>query len=64
MIIRANLDPLESVSTFSYLGCTTAFNNSYWSVLYQNMGKSQSNWVMVSWVLVKAGTTVQARVVF
>ena len=64
MTINVNLHPLESTPTFSYLGCTIAYNNSDWAAVYNNLWKAQSHWVMVSGVLVKAGAMVQARVMF
>ena len=62
--IKVNLDPLESVSTLSYLGRTVAFNNSDWAALYQNLRKAQRRWGMVLGVLVKTGATVWARAMF
>ena len=59
MTIKVNLEPLESVSTLTYLGHNIALNNINWTSLYQNMRKSQRIWVMISGVLVKARTTVQ-----
>ena len=64
MTIRVDMDPCESASTFSYLGCTTEYNNSNCVDLYQNMSKDQRRWDMTSGVLVKAGEAVQARTIF
>ena len=41
MYIKVNLDPLDSVASFNYLGRTIAYNNSKWVTLCQNLGKAR-----------------------
>ena len=58
VFININLNPLESVETFPYLGHTITYNNSNWEAHYHNTRKAQQRWEMVLKVLVKAGATV------
>ena len=46
---------------FPHMGCTVAYNNSYWAALYQNLWKLQIRWEMVGKVVSKTGETVQTR---
>ena len=62
--IKVNLDPLESVFTFPYLGCTIAYDNRNCDSLYQNLRKEKRCWVVVLGVLVKVGLTVWVREMF
>ena len=63
MTIKANLHPLGSVDTLTYLGRITAHSNRNWEALYKNLRKSQRRWGVVSMVIVKSGVMVQARAV-
>ena len=53
-----NLEPLEPITAFSYMGYTVAYKNSYWTDLYQNLQKARRRWVVVGKVVVKTGTTL------
>ena len=44
--IRVNLDPLKSKTPFAYLIWIITYNNSDWEVLYRNLQKSLSRWVL------------------
>ena len=58
------MDPLDSATTFPYLGHTIAYNNINWEALYKTLRKAQRCWDMVLGVLVKAGVTVRDREMF
>ena len=62
--IKVNMDPLDSASTFPYLGFTIAYNNSDWVALYHNLSKAQRCWVMMLGVMMKACTAVHSRSMF
>ena len=64
MTIKVNINPLDSVSTFNYLGVTIVFNNINWEYLYQNMRKEKRCWLMVSGVLAKIRATVRTIAIF
>ena len=53
------MDPLEPAMAFPYLVCTSAFNNSDWADLYQNLRKAEHRWGMVAKVLPQMVTTVR-----
>ena len=55
------MEPLEKMTAFPYLGCTIAFNASYFVALYRNLRKVQWGWGMVAKVLMKTGATVQEQ---
>ena len=61
MSIRVNLEPLETMSAFPYLGRTIAFNNSDCVSLYINLKKEKWWWRMMENFLVKAVATVRSR---
>ena len=53
MSIKVNLDPLDSVAAFFYLGRTVVYNKIYWVDLYHNLGKARRRWGVVLGVLEK-----------
>ena len=62
--LRINQEPLDSVSTFVYLGRTIAFNNSDWPALCRNLKRAQQRWGMVARVLEKTGASKKTRGTF
>ena len=63
VVIRVNLDPLDTKTAFPYLGRNLTFNNRYWAAPYINLRKAQRPWWMMAKILEKTGAPVKAHVI-
>ena len=60
VVIRVNLNSLESTTFSPYLGRTIMYNNSDWEALYINLRKYQRRWGIVANVMGKTGAPIKA----
>ena len=60
-MFQINADNLPPLEAFPYLGRTIAYNNSDWSVVYQNLKKVHSWWGIITRVLVDTVAAVRDR---
>ena len=56
--------PLESVSSFKYLGRILTSTDDDWPALYKNLAKARKRWGMVSRVLARDGANERAMAMF
>ena len=62
MAIRFNLNTLDTINAFTYLGMMVTYNTSDWEALYRNLRKYKRRWEMAAKVLGKTGAPIKARV--
>ena len=60
VVIKFNINPLESATELNYLGNTIRYNNSDSVALYSNLKKSHRRYGMVAKVVGKMGKPIKA----
>ena len=58
---QINAKALPPWETLSYLGMKTAYNNSNWLAMFQNLNKAQRQWGVILEVLKNPGAMVRAH---
>ena len=61
-MVGVNLEPLDPVVVFPYLGHMFSYNNRDWATLHHNLHKARRQWEMVEKVVPKTGEMVWASV--
>jgi len=64
VVFSVNGAPLESVSTFRYLGRPLSSTDDDWPAIYRNLSRARQRWAMIQRMLTRKGASPKTSVIF